>query len=191
MLKSVAVGGYKPFELGIFQPSHQGIPVIKETLRQKMIGMIEQGTEWFVSSGQSGVELWGLEVAEDLKKTAYPSLQTALLPPFIGWEEKWNEVEQEAFRKLFHEVDFCRYITDRPYESPAQLRVKNQFIVQHTSGMLLLYDEDHEGTPKYMLHAAKQQEQYPVVWVSPEDVAETERVLAEMAFDEWKVDEKN
>ncbi|MBZ5479043.1 DUF1273 domain-containing protein [Bacillus sp. T_4] len=171
-MKVLTVTGYKPFELGVFNEKHQGITYIKKALYKKLQELVEDGLEWVLISGQLGVEIWAAEVVFDLQLD-YPELQLAVLTPFLEQEEKWNEVNKELYEFVLSQADYVDSITKKKYESPAQFRLKNQFLVEKSEGICLVYDEEHEGSPKYMLETAKkraEREEYPIIMVTSHDL---------------------
>lgn len=157
MVKVLAISGYKPFELGIFNQNHEGIIYIKKAIEQALIPLIEEGLEWILISGQLGVELWAAEVVYELQET-YPHLQLAILTPVLNQEAKWKEENIEYYEYICSQADFIDSITKREYESPMQLRQKNIFHIQKSDALLLLYDEEKEGTPKYLLEIGKKKQ---------------------------------
>jgi uncharacterized phage-like protein YoqJ len=172
VLKVVAITGYKPFELGIFQGNHPGIGYIKKALRRRLVPLVEEGLEWVIISGQLGVELWAAEVVFDLQLD-HPQLQLAVMTPFLEQEEKWNEANRELYEMVLAQADFVDSITKKKYENPAQFRLKTQFFIHKSNGLLIVYDEEHEGSPKYMLEAAKlkaQTEKYPIMAITSYDL---------------------
>jgi uncharacterized phage-like protein YoqJ len=172
LLKVIAVTGYKPFELGIFQGNHPGIGYIKKALARQLVTLIEDGLEWVIISGQLGVELWAAEVVFDLQ-LEYPQLQLAVITPFLEQEENWNEANRELYEFVISQADFVDSITKKKYESPAQFRLKNQFFITKSAGLLMVYDEEHEGSPKYMLEAAKKRaetQDYPIIFITSYDL---------------------
>lgn len=158
MIHTLAITGYKSHELGIFQPSHPAISIIKKSIERNIRSFVEEGLEWVVISGQLGVELWAAEVVFDLKET-FDYLKLAVLLPFIEQEKNWNEGNKHFFEEILIHADYVNTITNRPYESPAQFRLKNEFIIQKTDGLLIVYDEEKEGTPKFMLQQAKKEQE--------------------------------
>lgn len=154
LIRILAVTGYKPFELGIFGQNHPGIEIIKKAIQKNFIPLIEDGLEWVIISGQLGVELWAAEVVFDLQ-LEYPEIKLAVLTPFLEQEEKWNETNKEYYEFILAGADFVDSITKRKYESPSQFRLKNQFFLQKSDGMLIIYDEEKEGSPKYLLNEAR------------------------------------
>ncbi|WP_096202281.1 DUF1273 domain-containing protein [Bacillus sp. FJAT-45350] len=171
-MKVVAVSGYKGHELGIFNQKHEGIRYIKKAIRQRIISLIDEGLEWVIISGQLGVELWAAETVYDLQ-TDYPNLKVAVLTPFLNQEKNWNEETQEYYQHILGQADFVESISKKEYENPTQLRMKNEYIIQKSDGLLLLYDEEKEGSPLFYLKPAKKrqaQENYIIVMITPYDL---------------------
>ena len=77
--------------------------------------------------------------------------------------KNWNEGNKHFFEEILIHADYVNTITNRPYESPAQFRLKNEFIIQKTDGLLIVYDEEKEGTPKFMLQQAKKEQEKEII----------------------------
>lgn len=184
MYSVIAVTGYKPHEIGVFQEKHEQLPYLKNALKRKISETIQAyGTEWIVTSGQAGVELWAAEAVIELKAEGI-DIKLATIAPFFEQEEKYAEPTKELYREVWEKSDYKDYITKRPYESPEQLRMKNDFIVQKTEAMLLVYDEATDGTPKFYEEAALKQQKkssYPIMYMSPEDIED----LIREELDDW------
>ncbi|WP_232019926.1 SLOG family protein [Ureibacillus thermosphaericus] len=111
--------------------------------------MIEDGLEWVVVSGQLGIEIWTAEVVIELKNE-FPQLKYSVITPFLDIEKNWNEQRQQQYAYIISQADFVTSITKKPYEAPWQFVEKDKFIIQNTDALLLVYDEEHEGSPKYL-----------------------------------------
>ena len=148
-IKRLAVTGYKAHELGIFNDNHPGLPVIKEALKNRLTTCIEEGLEWVLVSGQLGIETWTVEVVWELQQT-YPDLKYAIMTPFLDQEKNWNDQKKMHYQDMMARADFTTAITNRPYEASWQFVEKNKFFVLHSDGYLIVYDEDQEGSPKYV-----------------------------------------
>lgn len=148
-IKRLAVTGYKAHELGIFNDNHPGLPVIKEALKNRLTTCIEEGLEWVLVSGQLGIETWTVEVVWELQQT-YPDLKYAIMTPFLDQEKNWNDQKKIHYQDMMARADFTTAITNRPYEASWQFVEKNKFFVLHSDGYLIVYDEDQEGSPKYV-----------------------------------------
>lgn len=153
MNKVLAISGYKPFELGIFQKDHPSVLFIKKAIKKELIPMIDEGLEWVLISGQLGVELWAAEVVLELKLD-YPELKLAIITPFLDQEASWNENNKEWYESILAQADFIDSVTKKGYEKPWQFRIKNQFFIEKSNAMLLLYDQEKEGSPKYLYEMA-------------------------------------
>lgn len=155
MLTRLVITGYKAHELGIFDDHHPGIPIIKKALQDRIIPLLEDGLEWVILSGQLGVETWTAEVIMDLQME-YPELKYAIMTPFLDQEKNWNESKQEKYEMILSQADFVTSLTKRPYEAPWQFIEKNKFFLKNSDGILIVYDEEKEGSPKYVKKLAEQ-----------------------------------
>lgn len=177
MIKSLYVSGYKPHELGIFNEKHPGVAIIKKAIENELRILIDDGLEWVIISGQQGIETWTAEVVIELKQE-FPQLKYSIITPFLDIEKNWNEQKQERFYYIQSQADFVTSITKRPYEAPWQFIEKDKFIIQNTDALLLVYDEDHEGSPKYVKRLAEkymEQNDYEVHTITSYDL----QVIAE------------
>ncbi len=168
MLKVLAVSGYKTFELGIFQKDHPGAAYIKRAIKKELIRFIGEGLEWVLISGQLGVELWAAEVVFDLQ-SEYPEIKLAVITPFLEQEKNWNEKNKEWYESILAQADFIDSVTKKAYEKPLQFRLKNQFFIDKSDAMLLVYDQEKEGSPKYFYDMALQYQKkrdYPIYFIT-------------------------
>ncbi|MBO9128200.1 DUF1273 domain-containing protein [Bacillus sp. 165] len=181
-MKVVAITGYKPFELGIFSQKHEAIVYIKKAIEKQLIAFIEEGTEWVIISGQPGVEWWAAEVVLDLQHT-YPHLKLGVFTPFLGQEQNWKEDNQTYYRQLLLQADHVDSITKKTYESPLQFRLKNQFFIDKSDALLVVYDEEKEGSPKYMVDLASKTESYPCYFIRFSDI---QAIVEEEQWNKWE-----
>src|SRR5690606_41445517 len=82
-------------------------------------------------------------------------LKLAFITPFLNQEETWNEANKELYESVLMQADFIDSVTRKPYESPQQFRLKNQFFVGKSDVLLLFYDTERDGSPKYLYDTAK------------------------------------
>lgn len=143
-MKTVVVTGYKPMEIGIFKANDHKIEFVKETIRKRLLAYMEEGLEWVIHSGQMGVELWTAEVVLDLKEEGY-NIRLGILPPFENQQERWPEDLQQVYEEVTMLADFFRPLYQKGYDGPYQFRARDQFLVEHSDGCLVLYDEDTKG----------------------------------------------
>ncbi|WP_281891102.1 DUF1273 domain-containing protein [Paenibacillus sp. YYML68] len=155
-MKRMLITGYKASELGIFSNKHPGVPIIKKAIRRRLEEALEEGLEWVIVSGQWGVELWAAQAVIELKAD-YPQLQLAVITPFLEQEENWSDDKKEQYQEVLRRADYTKSVTNSKYVGPWQFAEKNKFLLKHTDGLLIVYDEEKEGSPRYMLKQAEQQ----------------------------------
>lgn len=172
MIKRLVITGYKQHELGVFDEKHPGIVYIKKALENQLLPLLDDGLEWVIISAQLGVETWAAELVIELKNT-YPQLQYAIITPFLEQEQKWNEAKKEKYRMICGKADFQTSVTKRPYEGPWQMIEKNKFVIRNSDGLLIVYDEENEGSPKFMKNLATQyaeRHDYRIISISADDL---------------------
>ncbi len=187
-MKNLYVTGYKPQELNIFNSKDKRIPFIKEALKRRIIQLVEEeGIEWIIVSGQQGVELWAAEVTLELKEDYM--LKLAVVPPFLHQEKKWKEESQEYYYFITEQADFYKPLTNREYESPAQFRMKNKWLVEKTDACVMLYEEEQKGSPTFFLQevAKTKHKNYPIFFITSYDLEEVVREIQANSsnFDEF------
>ena len=161
MIKILAVTGYKNFELGIFKNDSKEANYIKRALQKQLKAFIEEGLEWVIITGQLGVELWAAEAVLALKKE-FHHVKLAVMTPFLQQESNWNDQNKQYYQSILADADFVESLSKQPYISPMQFKNRDQFLLQKCDGMLILYDEEREGSPQYMWREAKKyQETHP------------------------------
>lgn len=180
-MKRVVVTGYKQHELGIFDTKHPGIKFIKKALESHFHSLLDEGLEWIIVSGQLGVETWAIEVVIDLKNT-YPNLKYAIITPFIEQDKNWNDANKEKYQMLIAKADYHVSLTSIPYEAPWQFVEKDKFLMRNSDGMLIVYDAENEGSPKFVKKQADRYAEtstYKVMTITADDlniIAEEEQM---------------
>lgn len=95
-----------------------------------------------------GIELWTAEVVIELQRT-YDSLKFAVITPFQGHTEKWNEHNQSKYANIIKYADYVDSIFHTSYQGPFQFKQADQFMLEHSDQTLLIYDEEQEASPKF------------------------------------------
>ncbi|WP_428908891.1 DUF1273 domain-containing protein [Niallia sp. Krafla_26] len=173
MVKIAAISGYKPYELGIFKQDHPAVTYIKKAIKEQLLALLEDGLQWVIISGQLGTELWAAEVVYELREQEYDYLQLAVITPFLEQENSWSEQNKEWYESILLEADFIDSVSRKPYEKPWQFRLKNQFFVQKSDVLILFYDAEKEGSPKYLYDTAiryQEQQDYEIRLIQFDDL---------------------
>jgi uncharacterized phage-like protein YoqJ len=168
----VLITGYKATELGIFSLKHPGIEIIKKAIKKQIIALLDEGLEWIIVSGQWGVEIWAAEAVLELKKD-YKILRLAVITPFLEQEENWNEERKKLYNNILTHADYVNSVTKSKYNGPWQFKEKNKFLLRNSDGMILIYDEENDGSPKYIKAQAEKQallHNYPLYIINAYDL---------------------
>ncbi|SDX75211.1 DUF1273 domain-containing protein [Paenibacillus sp. CF384] len=181
-MKQVLITGYRATELGIFSAKHPGIAIIKKALKKQITALVEDGLEWVIVSGGWGVELWAAEVTIELK-ASYESLRLAIITPFLEQEENWNEQKKTTYSEILAGADYVSAISKQKYDGPWQFKARDRFLLDNSEGLILVYDEEQDGSPRYLLELAKQHAEitpdYRIITISGYDlqsIAEEEQL---------------
>lgn len=179
MLERIWISGYRAYELSVFGDQDPKLTVIKYSLKNALLPMLDAGLQWVITGGQLGVEQWAAEVAL-LLKADYPALQVAMMVPYADFGQQWNEANQAKLAKLKTSVDFFAATSSTPYQSPSQLSGYNRFMSQHTDGALFLYDDEFPGKAEFGYRQALaegQRREYSVSTIGMDDLQDAAREL--------------
>ncbi|MDR0200458.1 MAG: SLOG family protein [Streptococcaceae bacterium] len=178
-MKNLLIAGYSAFDLGIFKNDDPKLQVIQEAIRNRLENYRDNGVEWLIFGGNLGFEYWTFMLAGK----EFPELLRAVIFPFETTGQNWNEANQAKLGD-FKQAEFVKYCFS-DYENPRQFRTYDEFLIENSDGALVLYDEERESeaeTPNklhFRMDQLKAQADYPVDFISFEELQETAENLAE------------
>src|SRR5699024_12148687 len=88
----------------IFNESDEKITYIKKSIENRLIGLIEEGLEWVLTSGQPGVELWTVEVLIELQKIY--DIKFAIIPALENHHSRWPDELKIKYSELIQDADY-------------------------------------------------------------------------------------
>ncbi|WP_411953298.1 SLOG family protein [Alkalibacillus sp. S2W] len=185
-MKSIAIIGYKPHELNIFNEQDQKITVIQEAIKRQLVPLVEQELEWIVISGQPGVEMWAFDVVEQLKNDY--DLKIAVIPPFQNQDQVWNEEKQQKYQTMLLKADFSQPLSQKSYEGPSQYQTRDKWLLNKTDGCLIVYEDEYGGSPKYfhqLVLQYQEQKDYEMFQINAFDLEEIARDMQESGLLEY------
>lgn len=174
-MKVLTVTGYKPMELNIFNESDERIKYIKYVLKQRLIGFIEEGLEWVITSGQMGIEMWAAEVVFDLKETY--EIELGIIPPFENQAGRWPEPLQHKYEWIGQQADFFRPLYTGGYRGAFQFKEKNKWFVKQSDASLILMDQEHPGSTTFYHSVAKEAVDHLIYYITPLDLQDAVDML--------------
>jgi len=173
-MENILVTGYAAHELGIFSQKHKAIKYIRKACINKMVELIEQGTEWFITPGQYGFDLWAIEIAIKLRETRYPHIAVSVIHAFNNQNANWNEEKQQYWQKIKGRLDHFDVVSKQDYSGPWQFQARDQLLLNKTNGILLFYDEEAaESKVRYIEEKAKKKQsenEYGIFKISADDI---------------------
>ncbi|MDO1605432.1 DUF1273 domain-containing protein [Lactobacillus sp. YT155] len=183
MISRLWVTGYRSFELGIFNNNDKKVEVIKDILENRIKQYTENGLEWVLSGVQLGVEQFSVDATSKLKADEY-AIKHAIMLPFKDFGSNWNENNVSQLNNSLNKADYYNFVSSQTYQNPSQLKNWQQFMLEHTDGMLILYDPEQEqkGKPEYDYQAAlaySENHDYPVETITFEDLDEFYREMSD------------
>lgn len=181
-MRRLWVSGYRSYELNVFQDNDPKVTIIKEVLKSRLKNFLDQQADefWLITGPQMGSERWAVEVGKALQAD-YPQLKIAMMFPFAQFGQQWNETNQVKLAEAKAGLNFSAEVSDKPYQSPQQLRNYQQFMLTHTDAALFIYDPEHPGKTQYDYRAANkycEQTNYQVHLVDFDELQE--------AAEEWQ-----
>lgn len=143
------ITGYRAYELEVFDDNDPKVKVIKWLLKKELENRLNNTTDefWLISGPQMGIERWAIEVGYQLKKE-YSQLKLSIIQPYQNVGARWNEINQAKLAQALQMVDFQAAVSNKPYQSPLQLKNYQSFMLNHSDGILLIYDSDQENNPE-------------------------------------------
>ncbi len=144
----VFITGYRHYELGIFKDSQPEVKVLRDFLRQRIINLAEEGAEWFIIQGYTGIEMYAANEIIDLKEDY--DIKLGVLKPFHKFDDRYNESDKINLNNILEHADFHQFIFEREYGDPAMFKAINQFVTSNTDYGLIVYDSETETNLKYI-----------------------------------------
>lgn len=123
---------------------------IKQQLYNEIIKSIQDGFYVFISGMARGVDIWASEIVLQLKNEGYPIKLICALP-YNGFDKSWSIYWQNKYNLILSHADLVRYIS--PYYSPDCFKLRNVWMVNHSSRVIAVYNGKTGGTKNTINYA--------------------------------------
>ena len=125
---------------------------IREELDAAIRWAIASGFRTFLSGMSRGVDLWAADIV--LKhRTANSQLHLICACPFPAFEARWSMDWQRLYSSVLSQADFVRYIC--PAYSPSCFQLRNEWMVNHSSCLISVWNGLPSGTYNTIRYAQK------------------------------------
>ena len=126
---------------------------IRAELENEIHRAIQDGYVTSITGMARGVDIWAAEIVLQLKREGYP-IHLICACPFPGFEESWSVEWQSRYRIVLEQADLVRYIS--PRYSRACFQTRNEWLVNHSSRVIAVFNGQPSGTKNTINYAMTQ-----------------------------------
>lgn len=126
---------------------------IREELENEIRRAIQDGYVTFITGMARGVDIWAAEIVLQFKREGYP-IHLICASPFPGFEESWSAEWQSRYRTVLERADLVRHIS--PQYSRACFHIRNEWLVNHSSRLIAVFNGQPSGTNNTINYAKSQ-----------------------------------
>lgn len=123
---------------------------VKTFLKKEIQKSILNGYSTFITGMARGVDLWAAEIVLEFRELGLPVKLIAAIP-YQKFEERWSNEWKSLYNSILHSADLVRYISEK--YSEGCLAKRNQWMVDHSSKLIAVYDNVPGGTLQTIRYA--------------------------------------
>ena len=169
-----AITGHRPTRFKWkYNENNNGCKRLKRRLKEQFVQLYDKGVRCFYDGGALGVDLWSGELLLELKEQPeYSDIELVLVLPFDGHDRDWDPKSRRRLSVLRqHSTEVV--IAGTAENSPVtNYRLRNQYMVDHASRLLAVYDNDRNlrsGTMQTVNYARRKG--LPITLIHPDSAA--------------------
>ena len=122
-------------------------------LRKEILKAIADGYRVFLSGMSRGVDIWAADIVIELRRYN-KDLKLICVVPYTGVEESWSVDWQKHYKMVLKQADFIHVLSD--HFSPGIYQKRNQWLVNHSSRLIAVYNGERSGTENTIEYAQEQ-----------------------------------
>lgn len=138
--------GHRPEKLN--QPEG----VVVKGLTNAIHEAIADGKNVFISGMARGVDIWAAEIVLRLRSEG-EDVKLICASPYEGFERGWSADWQQRYNAVLRDADLVRYIC--PGYSRACFQIRNEWMVNHSSLVIAVFNGQPSGTKNTIDYAIK------------------------------------
>lgn len=139
--------GHRPEKLN--RPERE----IKLELKKEICRALEDNFTVFISGMARGVDIWAAEIVLQLRKDGIP-VRLICACPYPGFERNWSNIWQTRYTAILSAADLVRFIS--PCYSSRCFQVRNEWMVNHSSNVIAVFNGQPSGTKNTIEYAQQQ-----------------------------------
>lgn len=125
---------------------------VKQELRAKVKALYAKGVRYYLSGMALGFDMLAAEEILSLK-AELPSLKLIAIIPFDGQCNRWNYKDQGRYKRILAAADDSIVLSDGFFKGCYLKR--NDFMIDHSCGLIAYYDGGYKGGTFYTFKNAK------------------------------------
>lgn len=137
--------GHRPEKLAVSELE------VKTALESKIQVAIRDGYQTFISGMARGVDIWAAEIVLRLRDEGQP-IRLVCASPYEGFQKRWSAEWQTRYQRIMAAADLVRYISSGYH--PACFQIRNEWMVDHSSRVIAVYNGSSGGTRNTLEYAA-------------------------------------
>ena len=122
-------------------------------LRKEILKAIADGYRVFLSGMSRGVDLWAADIVIELRRYN-KDLKLMCVIPFEGMEDRWPVDWKKHYNLVRKQADHVQVLSDR--YSPDVYQNRNQWLVNHSSRLIAVFNGEPSGTGNTIQYAKEQ-----------------------------------
>ena len=126
---------------------------IKLELKEEICRALEDNFTVFISGMARGVDIWAAEIVLQLRKNGVP-VRLICACPYPGFEKNWSNIWQTRYTAILSAADLVRFIS--PCYSSRCFQVRNEWMVNHSSKVIAVFNGQPSGTKNTIEYAQQQ-----------------------------------
>ena len=138
--------GHRPQKL------RRPIDDIKVDLENEILKAVADGYSTFITGMACGTDIWAGNIVVRLKDR-FPDLKLIAAVPFPDFADGWDDEWKAKYDNLLAAADLVKTIC--PAYSDAAYQVRNEWMVDHSSKVIAVYDGTAGGTRNTINYARK------------------------------------
>lgn len=122
-------------------------------LRKEILKAIDEGYRVFLTGMSWGVDLWAADIVIELRRYN-KDLKLMCVIPFEGMEDRWPVDWKKHYNLVRKQADHVQVLSDR--YSPDVYQARNQWLVNHSSRLIAVFNGEPSGTGNTIQYAQEQ-----------------------------------
>ena len=140
---SCAFTGHRPHKFPWrYNEADERCVALKETLRDQIMALVDNGITDFFSGGADGVDCWAALIVLELRKKN-PALRLHCVLPHEGQADKWSDSAQERYHSILSQADTVEYVSHEYYDGC--MLDRNRRLVKAAGLLLAVYNGERRG----------------------------------------------